>query len=33
MNTPKETFKNACAIVSLVWSSGKVQEYVRDQCR
>jgi len=33
MNTPKETFKNACAIVSLVWSSGKVQEYVRDRYR
>jgi hypothetical protein len=29
MNSPKETFKNAAAILSLVWSVGKVQEYVR----
>jgi hypothetical protein len=29
MNTLKETFKNATAILSLVWSVGKVQEYVR----
>ncbi len=33
MNSPKETFKNATAILSLVWSVGKVQEYVRDQSR
>jgi hypothetical protein len=33
MNTPKETFKHTCAILSLVWSVGKVQDYVRDQCR
>ncbi len=29
MNSPKETFKNATAILSLVWSVGKVQNYVR----
>jgi len=28
-NPPKETFKNATAILSLVWSVGKVQDYVR----
>jgi hypothetical protein len=28
MNSPKETFKNATAILSLVWSVGKVQDYV-----
>jgi hypothetical protein len=33
MNTPKETFKHTCAILSLVLSVGKVQDYVRDQCR
>jgi hypothetical protein len=33
MNTLNETFKNARVILSLVWSVGKVQEYVRDQCR
>jgi hypothetical protein len=30
MNSPKETFKNAKAILSLVWSVGKAQDYVRD---
>jgi hypothetical protein len=29
MNSPKETFKNATAILSLVWSIGKVQEWVK----
>ena len=29
MNSPKETFKNATALLSLVWSVGKVQDYVR----
>ena len=29
MNTPKETFKNACAILSLVWSVGKIQDVVK----
>jgi hypothetical protein len=29
MNSPKEAFKHTCAILSLVWSVGKVQEYVR----
>ena len=33
MNTPKKTFKHTCAILSLVLSVGKVQDYVRDQCR
>ena len=28
MNTPKETFKNATAILSLVWSVGKIHEHV-----
>jgi len=29
MNSPKETFKKATAILSLVWSVGKVQEWVK----
>jgi hypothetical protein len=29
MNSPKETFKHATAILSLVWSVGKVQEWVK----
>jgi hypothetical protein len=29
MNSPKEAFKHTCAILSLVWSVGKVQDYVR----
>jgi hypothetical protein len=29
MNSPKETFKNATAILSLVWSVGKVQDWVK----
>jgi len=33
MNSPKETLKHICAIWSLVWSIGKGQDYVRDQCR
>ena len=28
MNTPKETFKNATAILSLVWSVGKIPRLV-----
>jgi hypothetical protein len=28
MNSPKEAFKHTCAILSLVWSVGKVQDYV-----
>lgn len=32
-NPPKEAFKHATAILGLVWSVGKVQDYVRDQCR
>lgn len=28
MNSPKETFKNATAILSLVWSVGKIHEHV-----
>ena len=33
MNSPKEAFKHTCAILSLVWSVGKVQDYVRDNHR
>jgi hypothetical protein len=29
MNSPKEAFKHTCAILSLVWSVGKAQDYVR----
>jgi hypothetical protein len=29
MNTPKEAFKHTCAILSLVWSVGKVQDVVK----
>ena len=29
MNSPKEAFKHTCVILSLVWSVGKVQDYVR----
>ena len=29
MNTLNETFKNATAILSLVWSVGKVQDWVQ----
>lgn len=29
MNSPKEAFKHATAILGLVWSVGKVQDYVR----
>ena len=33
MNTLNETFKHTCAILSLVWSVGKVQDYVRNNHR
>jgi hypothetical protein len=33
MNSPKEAFKHATAIFGLIWGVGKVQDYVRDQCR
>jgi|UniRef100_A0AAU7YND2 hypothetical protein len=29
MNTLNETFKNGAAIMSLVWSVGKMQEWVQ----
>ena len=31
MNTPKETFKNATAILSLVWSVGKIQDWLHHE--
>ena len=30
MNSPKETFKNARAILSLVWSVGKIYDNIVD---
>jgi hypothetical protein len=31
MNTLNDTFKNATAILSIVWNVGKVQYYVRNR--
>jgi hypothetical protein len=33
MNSPKETFKNATAILSLVWSVGEINDHVRNNHR
>ncbi len=29
MNSPKDTFKNVASILSLVWSVGKLQDWLK----
>jgi len=33
MNSPKETFKNARVILSLIWIVGEINDYVRNNHR